>query len=221
LLIVEDEQVIGKALQQGVREAGHDCVWTTDGDGGLILASSQQFDAIVLDIMLPGTNGLDLLRAVREQGIHTPVILLTALGSVEERVAGLNAGADDYMMKPFAFAELMARIEAVCRRTAARPNAVMQVGELTLDLSTRHVSRPDGEVELTPTEFSLLELLMRHAGQVVTRKMLCEHIWGFDWEGNTNLIEVHINRARGKLDRKLNVSPIETVRGRGYAIRVS
>jgi two-component system OmpR family response regulator len=221
LLIVEDDPVIGKALRQGFSEAGHACVWTKEGNRGLILASSQQFDAIVLDIMLPGTNGLDLLRVVRGRGIHTPVILLTALGSVEDRVVGLNAGADDYMVKPFAFAELMARIEAVCRRTTTRPTAMMKVGELTLDLSTRRVSRPDGEVTLTSTEFNLLELLVRHAGQVVTRKMLCEHLWGFDWEGNTNLIEVHINRVRGKLDRTFHVSPIETVRGRGYAIRAS
>jgi DNA-binding response OmpR family regulator len=115
----------------------------------------------------------------------------------------------------------MARIEAICRRTATRPTAVMQVGELTLDLSTRRVSRPDGEVKLTPTEFSVLELLARHVGQVVTRRMLCEHLWGFNWDGNTNVIDVHINRVRNKLDRKLHVSPIETVRGRGYAIRVS
>jgi two-component system, OmpR family, response regulator len=221
LLIVEDEQVIGKALQQSLREAGHGCVWAKEGDRGLALATSQKFDAIVLDIMLPDASGLDLLCAVRGQGFNTPVILLTALGSVEELVAGLNAGADDYMVKPLAFAELMARIEAICRRTATRPTAMMQVGELTLDLSTRRVSRPDGEVKLTSTEFNVLELLVRHAGQVVTRKMLCEHVWGFAWDGNTNVIEVHINRVRGKLDRKLNVSPIETVRGRGYVIRVS
>jgi two-component system, OmpR family, response regulator len=183
--------------------------------------SSQKFDAVILDTLLPGTSGLELLRALRQQGIRTPVLLLTALGSVEDRVAGLNAGADDYLVKPFAFAELMARIEAICRRTATRPTATMKVGQLTLDLATRHVSGPDGEVELTPTEFSLLELLMLHAGQVVTRKMLCEHIWGYEWEGDTNVIEVHINRVRGKLDRKFHVTPIETVRGRGYSIRAT
>jgi len=176
LLIVEDEQVIGKALRQGFHEAGHGSVWAKLGDRGLILAASQKFDAIVLDIMLPGASGLDVLRALRGQGIHTPVILLTALGSVDERVAGLNAGADDYMTKPFAFAELMPRIEAVCRRTAIRPTSVVQVGELTLDLATLRVSRPDGDVKLTPTEFSVLELLARHAGQVVTRKMLCNPV---------------------------------------------
>src|SRR5580704_9039648 len=169
LLVIEDDPVIGKALRQGFTEAGQNCVWAKQGDKGLALATSQRFDAIVLDLMLPEMPGLDVLRQVRQQGIRTPVILLTALGSVEERVAGLNAGADDYVVKPFAFAELMARLEAVCRRTATRPTAIMQVGDVTLDLATRRVSRPDGDVELTPTEFSLLELLMRHAGQVVTR----------------------------------------------------
>lgn len=221
LLVIEDDPVIGKALRQGFSESGHGCVWAKQGDKGLTLATSQRFDAIVLDLMLPVMPGLEVLRDLRKQGIHTPVILLTAMGSVEERVEGLNAGADDYMVKPFAFTELMARIEAVCRRTAARPPAVMQVGDLTLDLATRRVSRGEVEVDLTPTEFSLLELLMRHAGQVVTRKMLCEHLWDSDWEGTTNVIEVHINRLRGKLDKKFNDSLIQTVRGRGYAIRSS
>ncbi len=219
LLVVEDDRVIGNALRQGFSEAGHGCVWAKQGDRGLTLATSQQFDAIVLDIMLPGMSGLDVLRNLRSQGIRCPVILLTALGSVEERVEGLNAGADDYMVKPFALAELMARIEAVCRRSVTRPAATLRLGELSLDLATRRVRRGGEEVELTPTEFSLLELLMRHAGQVVTRKMLCEHLWNSDWEGTTNVIEVHVNRLRGKIDRNQDESLIETVRGRGYMVR--
>ena len=159
------------------------------------------------------------MRELRSGGIRTPVIVLTALGSVEERVNGLNAGADDYVVKPFALVELMARIEAVCRRTATRPPAVMQAGQLTLDLATRRVTRADSEIELTPTEFSLLELLMRYAGHIVTRRMLCEHLWDTDWEGTTNVIEVHINRLRGKLDKGFDESVIQTVRGRGYALR--
>lgn len=221
LLIIEDDPVIGKALRQGFTESGQKCTWAKQGDKGLTLATSQRFDAIVLDLMLPGMPGLDVLRQLRQQGIRTPVILLTALGSVDERVAGLNAGADDYMVKPFAFTELMARLEAVCRRSVDRPAAVLKVGDLTLDLTTRRVQRGDEEVELTPTEFSLLELLMRHAGQVVTRKMLCEHLWESDWEGTTNVIEVHVNRLRGKLEKKFQDSLIQTVRGRGYAIRAS
>src|SRR5690348_12152749 len=146
LLVIEDDPVIGKALRQGFSEAGHGCVWAKQGDKGLTLATSQKFDAIILDIMLPGLPGLELLRQLRGAGIRSPVILLTALGSVEERVEGLNAGADDYLVKPFAFAELMARIEAVCRRTIARASAVLEVGDLTLDLATRRVRRGEEEV---------------------------------------------------------------------------
>jgi two-component system OmpR family response regulator/two-component system copper resistance phosphate regulon response regulator CusR len=221
LLVIEDDPQIGKTLRQGLTEAGHGCVWAKDGDRGLELAAGQQFDAVILDLMLPGRPGLSVLRELRTSGIHTPVIVLTALGSVEERVSGLNEGADDYIVKPFAIVELLARLEAVCRRTATRPAAVVQAGPLTLDLATRRVTRAGRECELTPTEFSLLELLMRFAGQVVTRRMLCEHLWETDWEGETNVIEVHINRLRGKLDKGFNESLIQTVRGRGYALRAN
>jgi two-component system OmpR family response regulator/two-component system copper resistance phosphate regulon response regulator CusR len=221
LLVIEDDPVIGKALRKGFSEAGHGCVWAKDGERGLELASSQQFEAILLDLTLPGQPGLDVLKHLRTSGVKTPVIVLTALGSVEERVSGLNAGADDYVVKPFALVELMARIEAVCRRSVTRPPATMHVGTLSLDLATRRVTRGDNEIDLTPTEFSLLELLMRYAGQVVTRRMLCEHLWDIDWEGATNVIEVHINRLRGKLDKGFDESIIQTVRGRGYALRAA
>jgi two-component system OmpR family response regulator len=221
LLVIEDDPLIGKALRKGLSEAGHSCTWAKEGERGLELAAGQQFDAIVLDLMLPGRSGLDLLDELRGSGIRTPVIVLTALGSVEERVSGLKAGADDYIVKPFAMVELMARLEAVCRRTVTRPPAVMQAGQLSLDLAVRRVTRDGNEIELTPTEFSLLELLMRYAGQVVTRRMLCEHLWETDWEGTTNVIEVHINRLRGKLDKGFDESVIQTVRGRGYALRAT
>jgi two-component system OmpR family response regulator/two-component system copper resistance phosphate regulon response regulator CusR len=221
LLVIEDDPVIGKALRQGFSEAGHACVWAKDAERGLDVARGQQFDAMILDLMLPGQSGLEVLKNIRGRGVRTPVILLTALGSVHDRVTGLQAGADDYMVKPFAFTELMARIEAVCRRSTARPSAVIEAGDVTLDLSTRRVNRGGSEIELTPTEFSLLELLMRYAGQVVTRKMLCEHLWEANWEGATNVIEVHINRLRGKLDRGFTDSVIQTVRGRGYAFRAT
>ncbi len=221
LLVIEDDPLIGKTLRKGFFEAGHSCTWAKEGQRGLELASGQQYDAIILDLMLPGRPGLDVLKELRTSGIQTPVIALTALGSVEERVSGLNAGADDYLVKPFAMVELMARVEAVCRRTVTRPSAIMQVGKLTLDLATRRVTREDNEIELTPTEFSLLELLMRYSGQVVTRRMLCEHLWETDWEGATNVIEVHINRLRGKLDKGFDESVIQTVRGRGYALRTA
>ena len=219
LLVIEDDAVIGKALRTGLCEAGHNCVWAKDGERGLALASSQQFDAIILDLMLPIRPGLEVLGELRGKGIQTPVIVVTAMGSIEERVKGLKMGADDYLIKPFALAELLARVEAVCRRTAIRPPATMQVGPLTLDLTTQRVNRDGREIDLTPTEFSLLELLMRFAGQVVTRRMLCEHLWEIDWEGTTNVIEVHINRLRGKLDKGYDESLIQTVRGRGYVLR--
>lgn len=221
LLVVEDDPAIGKALRQGFSEAGHACTWVKEGDRGLEAATGQRFDCLILDLMLPNLPGLDVLRQMRGQGIRTPAILLTALGSVEERVAGLNAGADDYVVKPFAFDELLARVEAVCRRTGTRPAALLEAGELKLDLTTRRVRYGKDEVDLTPTEFSLLEFLMRHAGQVVTRKMLCEQLWQSDWEGTTNVIEVHVNRLRGKLDRTFHDTMIQTVRGRGYALRAT
>jgi two-component system OmpR family response regulator/two-component system copper resistance phosphate regulon response regulator CusR len=221
LLVIEDDPLIGKALRKGFSEAGHTCQLANEGTRGLELAMGRQFDAIILDLMLPGTPGLEVLQELRKAGIRTPLIALTALGSVEERVSGLNAGADDYVVKPFSLVELLARVEAVCRRTTSRPPAVVQVGKLSLDLATRRVSREGNEIELTPTEFSLLELLMRYAGQVVTRRMLCEHLWDTDWEGATNVIEVHINRLSGKLDKGFNDSVIQTVRGRGYALRAT
>ncbi|MBL9084683.1 MAG: response regulator transcription factor [Planctomycetales bacterium] len=221
LLVVEDDPVIGKSLRQGLSEAGHDCQWVKTGDDGQAAAATQQYDAVVLDILLPGKSGLDVLREIRSRGNRTPTILLTALGSVEERVAGLNAGADDYLVKPFALPELLARIEAICRRASTRPAPVLQAGTLSLDLTNRRVTAGTNEVDLSPTEFSLLEMLMRHAGQVVTRKMLCEHLWKSDWEGATNVIEVHVNRLRNKLEKVTPQPMIDTVRGRGYAVRAN
>ncbi|MCA9098753.1 MAG: response regulator transcription factor, partial [Planctomycetaceae bacterium] len=188
---------------------------------GLEEAVSQKFELIVLDLMLPGMTGLQVLDEVRKKGIQTPVIALTALGTVEERVAGLQKGADDYVVKPFSLPELLARIDAVSRRAGTKPSPMLKVAGLELDLAKRRVIVDGHEVELTPTEFSLLEYLMRFEGQVVTRKMLCEHLWESDWEGVTNVIEVHINRLRGKIDRGRDNSFIQTVRGRGYAIRAS
>jgi two-component system OmpR family response regulator len=219
LLVVEDDAVLGKALQQGLTEAGYECTWVRNGEKGRELALRQEYDAVVLDLMLPDVGGLDVLQAMRHEGVHTPVLVLTALGSVDDRVAGLKSGADDYLIKPFAFPELTARLEAISRRSAARPSSVLNVGPLKLDLTTRRVTRNNHEINLTPTEFSLLEYLMRYNGQVVTRKMLCEHLWEADWEGVTNVIEVHINRLRSKIDRDFDVPLIHTVRGRGYVLR--
>lgn len=220
MLLIEDDPVIGKSVKKGFNEAGHDCEWVTCAEKAQSLVRLQQVDVIVLDVMLPGQTGLELLRDFRSAGISTPAILLTALDSIEDRVGGLNSGADDYLGKPFAFAELLARVEALHRRSAAsRPAASISAGDLSLDLTTRRVQRGGSEIELTPTEFSMLELLMRYAGQVVTRKMLCEHLWEVDWEGTTNVLEVHINRLRKKLERAGGEPLIHTIRGRGYALR--
>jgi two-component system OmpR family response regulator/two-component system copper resistance phosphate regulon response regulator CusR len=224
LLVVEDDPVMGKSLAKGLAEAGHDCLLVREGEAGLAEGLTGRFDAVILDLLLPGRGGLEVLRGLRGEGVRTPVILLTALGAVEERVAGLRAGADDYVVKPFVFAELTARLEAVCRRAHDRPAATVAAGELQLDLTTRRVQRQGKEIDLTPTEFSILEMLLRHQGQVVTRKMLCEHLWEADWEGATNVIEVHITRLRKKLDAgaaREGGSAIQTVRGRGYALRTT
>jgi two-component system OmpR family response regulator/two-component system copper resistance phosphate regulon response regulator CusR len=221
LLVVEDDPVLGKALQRGLNEAGHSCEWVRNGRKGLEEARSQRFDAVVLDLMLPDLDGISIMKSLRSEGIRTPVLMLTAMGSVEDRVTGLKAGADDYLVKPFAFPELLARLEAIGRRVADRPSSTMTAGPVTLDLTNRRVMRGGTEITLTPTEFSLLEYLIRFQGQVVTRKMLCEHLWESDWEGVTNVVEVHINRLRGKIDRGFEEPLIQTVRGRGYVLRAS
>ena len=219
ILVVEDEQTLGRAVQRGLMEAGHNCEWTKTGTRGLEEAMTQKYDAVVLDLMLPELEGGELLRRLRTAGVHTPVLILTAKGSIEDRVEGLQGGADDYLVKPFAMVELLARLEAICRRSNAKPSTEMTIGPLHLDLTNRKVMREGKEIVLTPTEFTLLEYLMRFAGQVVTRKMLCEHLWEADWEGVTNVVEVHINRLRGKVDRGFSESLIQTVRGRGYVLR--
>ena len=219
VLLVEDDDVLGKAVRRGLEEAGHHCTWAKNGEKALGLASAQKCDAMVLDLMLPDRGGLEVLRDIRAKGIRTPVLILTALGSVEDRVEGLNAGADDYLIKPFSFPELLARLSALSRRAINLNGQSLKVGPLSLDLSTRRVTRDSVEIDLTPTEFSLLEFLMRNAGHVLTRKMLSEHLWDSDWEGVTNVIEVHITRLRGKIDRDFTPPLLQTVRGRGYVLR--
>ena len=219
ILLIEDDESLGKALRMGLTEAGHSCQWVKNASRGEELALQQQAEVIVLDLMLPDASGLDVLRSLRRAGIETPVLILTALGSVDERVAGLEAVADGYLVKPFALPELVARLVAITRRSQRLGSQQLTVGPLSLDLATRRVTRDGQELELTPTEFSLLEFLMRHAGQVVTRRMVCEHLWDADWEGVTNVIEVHITRLRSKMDRGFDVPLLHTVRGRGYVIR--
>jgi two-component system OmpR family response regulator/two-component system copper resistance phosphate regulon response regulator CusR len=215
--IVEDDPIIAKAVSAAVSAAGHQCRWFPDGSvaGKEALIAS---DLVILDLMLPGEDGLSVLKAARAGGVRTPVIVLTARGLVGEKLQAFEAGADDYLVKPFAMDELLARIKAVHRRAGDKPAMTLAAGRLHLSLANRRATLDDRPVDLTPTEFNILELLMRFQGQVVTRKMLCEHVWGFDWDGPTNVIEVHINRLRGKLDRSRSTSFIRTVRGRGYAL---
>ncbi|HEX6960992.1 MAG TPA: response regulator transcription factor [Lacipirellula sp.] len=219
ILVVEDDEVLGKAIRRGLQDAGHRCTWAKSGERALGIAGAQKCDVLVLDLMLPDRPGLGVLRELRGHGVRTPVIILTALGSVEERVEGLNAGADDYLIKPFSFPELLARLNAISRRSVNLTSQHLVVGPLALDLSTRRVTRDGHLIDLTPTEFSLLEFLMRNAGQVLTRKMLSEHLWDSDWGGVTNVIEVHITRLRGKIDRDFSPPLLHTVRGRGYVLR--
>ena len=218
ILLVEDDLAIGKTVKKAFAENLDECIWEKDGQTGFDKAKTHQFDVIILDLMLPKLSGLEVLKSLRLSGDKTPVILLTALGSVEEKVAGLKAGADDYVVKPFAFPELLARIDAVCRRAILKPSPTLEAGGLVLDLTTRRVLAGKTEIILSPTEFSILELLIRNSGQVLPKRMLCEHLWESDWEGTTNVIEVHINRLRNKLKKCSGLSPIETVRGRGYVL---
>ena len=216
--VIEDDPVIARAVCTAVREAGHQCAWVADGETAIRDGTLGTSDIVVLDLMLPKVGGIEVLRTARAAGIRTPVIVLTALGTVPDKLEGFQAGADDYLVKPFAIDELLARIEALHRRASHKPAMEVTAGPLQLSLATKRLTLDGRTVELTPTEFSILELLMRFNGQVVTRKMLCEHVWGFDWDGPTNVIEVHINRLRGKLDKQRDESLIRTVRGRGYAL---
>ena len=218
--IIEDDPLIARAVSTAIREAGHDCHWVADGEAAIRDQTLLGSDLVVLDLMLPKVPGLDVLRMARAQGVRTPVIVLTARGGMPDKLEGFETGADDYLVKPFAMDELLARIDAVHRRTSDKPTMNLEVGDLSLSLANQRLMLAGQKIDLTPTEFSILELFMRFHGQVVTRKMLCEHVWGFDWDGPTNVIEVHINRLRGKIDKGREQSYIRTIRGRGYALAV-
>ena len=219
LLVIEDDRETREFIRNGLLQAGHNVDVAADGRDGLFAATTQQFDLIVLDRMLPEVDGLTVLRTLRASGSRVPVLLLSALGEVDQRVAGLRTGADDYLIKPFAFSELEARIEALMRRTVPEgPATVLSLGDLELDLMTRAVRRGELHIELQPREFRLLEYLMRHAGQVVTRTMLLEHVWDYHFDPQTNVIDVHVSRLRGKIDRGFEPPLLHTVRGAGYRL---
>lgn len=220
ILIVEDDTETANYVLRGLREAGHVVDHAGDGATGLTLALEHEFDALVLDRMLPRVEGLDLLKALRSAGRDTPAIVLSALDSVDDRIAGLRAGGDDYLVKPFAFSELLARLEALQRRTRSEGGeTLLQVADLELDLLGRRASRAGQPIELKPREFLLLEYLMRHAGQVVTRTMLLEHVWDYHFDPQTNVIDVHVSRLRAKIDKGFEPPLLHTVRGAGYRLQ--
>jgi len=222
ILLVEDDQTVRGFVTKGLKEAGHVVDQADNGKDGLFMAVSESFDTIILDRMLPGgIDGLHLLETIRAQRNRTPVLLLSALSQVDERVAGLKAGGDDYLTKPFAFSELLARVEALGRRAKGEtgPTTRLVVGDLEMDLLSRLVKRDSQKIDLQPREFRLLEYLMRHAGQVVTRTMLLEGVWDYHFDPQTNVIDVHVSRLRQKIDKPFPTALIHTVRNAGYMLR--
>ncbi len=221
VLVVEDDKDVAGFIVKGLREAGHLAEHAANGRDGLLAATSQEFDAIILDRMLPGgLDGMGVLEMLRGQDNHTPVMFLSAMAQVDDRVRGLKAGGDDYLTKPFAFSELLARVEALARRRrAAGPETRLQVGDLEMDLLSRTVKRRNHKIDLQPREFMLLEYLMRHAGQVVTRTMLLEGVWDYHFDPQTNVIDVHVSRLRQKIDKPFDTALLHTVRSSGYMLR--
>jgi two-component system OmpR family response regulator len=221
ILVVEDDKDVAAFVLRGLREAGHVAEHADNGRDGLFMAASETFDAIILDRMLPGgIDGLRLLETLRSQKNTVPVLFLSALAEVDERVKGLKAGGDDYLPKPFAFAELLARVEGLARRGRADgPVTRLEVADLELDLLSRQVRRAGQKVDLQPREFRLLEYLMRHTGQVVTRTMLLEGVWDYHFDPQTNVIDVHVSRLRQKVDKPFSVPLIHTIRNAGYMLK--
>lgn len=219
VLVVEDERKIAGFIRQGLEEQGFVVEVCGNGNDAFALATTRPYDALVLDIMLPGRDGLSILRGLRERKQTVPVVLLTARSDLNERVDGLNLGADDYLTKPFFIEELVARVHAVTRRTREGQSSLLQVGDLVMNLLTRKVHRGDREIELTTREFSLLERMLSASGRVFTRTQLLEYVWGYDFDPETNLVDVNIRRLRRKVDAEDGRSLIETVRGVGYRIR--
>ncbi|PHR94304.1 MAG: DNA-binding response regulator [Robiginitomaculum sp.] len=221
ILVVEDDEIAAKYVRKGLMEAGHVVDLAMDGELGLEMAKAADYDALILDRMLPKRDGLSLLTALREDNDTTPVLILSALGEVDHRIEGLRAGGDDYLAKPYSFMELLARVEAIGRRSD--PTAAvtkLKAGDLEMDLLARTVSRGGQKILLQPREFRLLECLMRNAGKVVTRTMLLEKVWDYHFDPQTNVIDVHISRLRTKIDKEFETPMLHTVRGAGYRLQV-
>jgi two-component system OmpR family response regulator len=220
LLIIEDDRESADYLVKAFREVGHVADLASDGEEGLSMAEGGDYDVLVVDRMLPKRDGLSVIGSLREKGNRTPVLILSALGQVDDRIKGLRAGGDDYLPKPYSFSELLARVEVLARRRGGRnEDTVYRVGDLELDRLSHQVKRGDEEIVLQPREFRLLEYLMKHAGQVVTRTMLLENVWDYHFDPQTNVIDVHISRLRSKIDKGFAQPLLHTVRGAGYMIR--
>jgi two-component system OmpR family response regulator len=220
ILVIEDDPEVLAFIAKGLGEQGYAVDQASDGKNGLLLATTEEYDAMIVDRMLPEIDGLTIVKSVRGAGKQTPMLILSALGEVDSRVEGLRAGGDDYLTKPFAFSELLARIEALMRRSAPREESAtsLKVGDLELNLLARTATRSNKVIDLQPREYRLLEYLMRHAGQVVTRTMLLEQVWDYNFDPQTNVIDVHVSRLRAKIDKGFDTPLIHTVRGAGYMI---
>ena len=219
ILVIEDDLTVSQYILSGLQSSGQNVTIANEGLKGLSVATKEKFDAMVVDRMLPGMDGLTLIETIRKAGNSTPVLILSALSDVDDKVQGLKAGGDDYLTKPFAFLELLARIEALVRRSSIQEDTTsLQVDDLYIDLISRKVLRQDLEVKLKPREFQLLEYMMRNKGQVVTRAMLLQAVWNYHFDPQTNVIDVHISRLRQKIDKDFSVSLIHTVRGVGYVL---
>jgi two-component system, OmpR family, response regulator len=218
VLVVEDEIKMASLIRRGLRGEGLAADVAIKGEDALWMAGSTTYDAIVLDVMLPGIDGFQTCQRLREQGVWAPVLMLTARDAVEDRVAGLDGGADDYLTKPFSFAELLARLRALARRGPVERPAVLEVGDLRLDPAARRVWRGDTEVSLSAKEFQLLETFMRHPGEVLSRYQLLEHAWDYDYENRSNIVDVYVRYLRDKIDRPFGLHTLETVRGAGYRL---
>ena len=216
VLVVEDEPGVAQFIRQGLTEAGYAVDVAREGREGLEYTFAAEYDVIVLDIMLPIMNGLEVLHKIRNQGLKTPVLLLTARDGVDDRVRGLDTGADDYLVKPFAFPELLARLRALLRRPPLQAGTVLKMADLEMDTATRDVRRAGKAIELSPREFSLLELLLRHPNQVLTRTQIIEHVWNFNFYSDMNVVDVYIGYLRRKIDRDFEPSLIQTIWGVGY-----
>ena len=219
MLVVEDDHKLSALLRQGLKEQGYALDLAKDGAHGLELALASPYDAILLDVMLPGRSGLDVLRDLRARGVRSPVLVLSARSAVEDRIRGLDLGADDYLSKPFEFRELLARLRAITRRPAVEPQTTLRFADLEMDVARRSVHRSGRPIDLTTKEFALLEYFLRKKGLLLTRSMILDHVWDFDYDGGSNLVEVYVNYLRRKTEQSGGLRLIHTVRGAGYVLK--